>query len=57
MGGVYNDDNWDVYGDLELNYNWYVFEMDKLIVGFLVDFKECGMFEDILIVWGGEFGC
>ena len=30
--------------------------MDRAIAGLLTDLKRKGMFEDTLIVWGGEFG-
>ena len=30
--------------------------MDKPIAALIKDLKECGLFEDTLIVWGGEFG-
>lgn len=30
--------------------------VDKLIVGLLIDFKVCGLFDEMLVIWGGEFG-
>ena len=31
-------------------------QIDKAIAGLITDLKQRGMFDDVLIVWGGEFG-
>ena len=55
-GGAHNDDNWDAHGDLVLNHNRHAKATDKPIAGLIQDLKRRGMFDDTLIVWGGEFG-
>ena len=55
-GGAHNDDNWDAHGDLEHNHNLHAGETDKPIAGLINDLKQRGLFDETLIVWGGEFG-
>jgi hypothetical protein len=55
-GGAHNDDNWDAHGDLEHNHNLHAGETDKPIAGLIKDLKQRGLFEETLVVWGGEFG-
>ena len=55
-GGAHNDDNWDAHGDLVMNHNRHAKATDKPIAGLIEDLKRRGMFDDTLIVWGGEFG-
>ena len=55
-GGAHNDDNWDAHGDLVMNHNRHAKATDKPIAGLIKDLKQRGMFDDTLIVWGGEFG-
>ena len=55
-GGNHNDANWDAHGDLEANHNLHAGETDLPITGLIKDLKARGLFEETLIVWGGEFG-
>jgi hypothetical protein len=55
-GGAHNDDNWDAHGDLVLNHELHAGETDKPIAGLIRDLKQRGLFDQTLIVWGGEFG-
>ena len=55
-GGAHNDDNWDAHGDLEVNHNLHAGETDLPIAGLIKDLKQRGLFDETLIVWGGEFG-
>lgn len=55
-GGNHNDANWDAHGDLVLNHNLHAGETDKPIAGLINDLKRRGLFDETLIVWGGEFG-
>ena len=55
-GGAHNDDNWDAHGDLVHNHNLHAGETDQPIAALIKDLKQRGMFEETLIVWGGEFG-
>ncbi len=55
-GGAHNDDNWDAHGDLKLNHELHAGETDLPIAGLIKDLKQRGLFDETLIVWGGEFG-
>ena len=55
-GGAHNDDNWDAHGDLEVNHNLHAAETDKPIAALIHDLKQRGLFDETLVVWGGEFG-
>ncbi len=55
-GGNHNDANWDAHGDLKHNHDMHAGETDKPIAGLIDDLKERGLFDETLIVWGGEFG-
>jgi hypothetical protein len=55
-GGAHNDDNWDAHGDLEANHNKHALATDQPIAALVKDLKQRGLFDETLIVWGGEFG-
>ncbi len=55
-GGNHNDDNWDAHGDLKTNHDLHALETDQPIAGLIKDLKQRGLFDETLIVWGGEFG-
>ena len=55
-GGAHNDDNWDAHGDLKMNHELHAGETDLPIAGLIKDLKQRGLFDETLIVWGGEFG-
>ena len=55
-GGNHNDANWDAHGDLKINHDLHALETDQPIAALLSDLKQRGMFEETLVVWGGEFG-
>lgn len=55
-GGNHNDANWDAHGDLKINHDLHALETDKPIAGLIKDLKQRGLFDETLIVWGGEFG-
>jgi hypothetical protein len=55
-GGNHNDANWDAHGDLEKNHNYHAGNTDLPIAGLIKDLKQRGLFDETLIVWGGEFG-
>ena len=50
------DDNWDHHGGLAANMPKAAHRIDKPIAGLITDLKQRGLFDDTLIVWGGEFG-
>ncbi len=47
---------WDSHDDLEVNHRRLAKEIDKPIAALIADLKRLGMFDDTLIIWGGEFG-
>lgn len=55
-GGNHNDANWDAHGDLKKNHDLHALETDQPIAALIQDLKDRGLFDETLIVWGGEFG-
>ncbi len=47
---------WDSHSELEANHRQLAGELDQPIAALLADLKQRGMFEDTLVIWGGEFG-
>lgn len=47
---------WDHHDNIEANLRKNCAEIDGPIAALMADLKERGMFEDTLILWGGEFG-
>lgn len=55
-GGHHNDANWDAHGDIEVNHNKHAGATDQPIAALIDDLKARGLFDETLVVWGGEFG-
>ncbi len=49
-------DNWDQHSHLIEGHRANALQVDKPIAGLFKDLKLRGLWEDTLIVWGGEFG-
>jgi uncharacterized protein (DUF1501 family) len=47
---------WDNHDDLEERHRALAGQCDKAIGALLTDLKRLGLFEETLIIWGGEFG-
>jgi uncharacterized protein (DUF1501 family) len=47
---------WDAHNDIEGNHSAMCKSSDKPIAGLLADLKARGLLDDVLVVWGGEFG-
>ncbi len=47
---------WDNHGQIEQNHRKLASDIDGPIAALMTDLKQRGMFEDTLIIWGGEFG-
>ncbi len=47
---------WDHHDNIESNIRKNSAEIDGPIAAFITDLKQRGLFEDTLILWGGEFG-
>jgi hypothetical protein len=47
---------WDHHDNIEKNIRQHSNDIDGPIAALMTDLKQRGMFEDTLILWGGEFG-
>jgi uncharacterized protein (DUF1501 family) len=47
---------WDNHENLEKDHRRLAGEWDQPIAAFLADLKQRGLFDDTLVLWGGEFG-
>ena len=47
---------WDQHGGLKAGHSTNALATDLPIAGLITDLKQRGMWDDTLIVWGGEFG-
>ena len=47
---------WDNHDDIEVNHRKLAGECDQAIGALITDLKRLGLFEETLILWGGEFG-
>jgi uncharacterized protein (DUF1501 family) len=47
---------WDSHDDLEVNHRRLAGQVDRGIASLIADLKRLGLFEETLIIWGGEFG-
>jgi hypothetical protein len=47
---------WDHHDNIEANVRRQAGEIDGPIAAFMTDLKQRGLFDDTLILWGGEFG-
>ena len=47
---------WDAHTNVEQNHGQLCRRIDKPVAGLLTDLKRRGLWDDTLVVWGGEFG-
>jgi len=47
---------WDAHNNLKADHGRLAHSSDKPIAGLLTDLKQRGLWEDTIVVWGGEFG-
>jgi hypothetical protein len=47
---------WDNHDDLEVNHRNLAGQCDRAIGALLQDLKRLGLFDETLVLWGGEFG-
>ena len=47
---------WDNHDDIAVNHKKLAGQCDKAIGALIADLKRLGLFEETLILWGGEFG-
>jgi hypothetical protein len=47
---------WDNHDDIEVNHRNLAKQCDQAIGALLTDLKRLGLFEETMVIWGGEFG-
>jgi len=47
---------WDSHNNLKADHSHLAHAVDKPIAGLLTDLKQRGLWDDTLVIWGGEFG-
>jgi len=55
-GGGHIEDTWDGHTDCISNHKLHAGETDQPIAALIADLKRSGLWEETLLVWGGEFG-
>ncbi len=55
-GGGHIEDTWDGHNDCIGNHTLHAGETDQPIAALMTDLKRTGLWDETLIVWGGEFG-
>jgi hypothetical protein len=55
-GGGHLEDTWDGHSDCIKNHTLHAGETDQPVAALLADLKRTGLWEQTLVVWGGEFG-
>ena len=55
-GGGHIEDTWDGHTDCVSNHTLHAGETDQPIAALIEDLKRTGLWDETLIVWGGEFG-
>ena len=55
-GGGHIEDTWDGHNDCIGNHKLHAGETDQPIAALMTDLKRTGLWDQTLIVWGGEFG-
>jgi len=47
---------WDQHGDLPRGLKNQCDDTDRATAALLIDLKQCGLLDETLVIWGGEFG-
>jgi hypothetical protein len=55
-GGGHLEDTWDGHSDCIANHRLHAAETDLPIAALLADLKRTGLWDETLVIWGGEFG-
>ncbi len=55
-GGGHIEDTWDGHTDCINNHKLHAGETDQPIAALMTDLKRTGLWEETLLIWGGEFG-
>jgi hypothetical protein len=55
-GGGHLEDTWDGHSDCIANHTLHAGETDRPVAALLTDLKRTGLWDETLVLWGGEFG-
>ena len=55
-GGGHIEDTWDGHNDCVTNHRLHAAETDRPIAALMSDLKQLGLWDETLMIWGGEFG-
>jgi hypothetical protein len=55
-GGGHIEDTWDGHNDCVTNHKVHAKETDQPIAALIADLKRTGLWDETLLIWGGEFG-
>jgi hypothetical protein len=55
-GGGHLEDTWDGHSDCIANHRLHAGETDQPIAALMEDLKRTGLWDETLVIWGGEFG-
>ena len=55
-GGGHIEDTWDGHNDCISNHKLHAGETDQPIAALISDLKRTGLWDQTLLIWGGEFG-
>ncbi|MBI3468769.1 MAG: DUF1501 domain-containing protein [Planctomycetes bacterium] len=55
-GGGHIEDTWDGHTDCISNHRLHAGETDRPMAALIADLKRTGLWEETLLIWGGEFG-
>jgi hypothetical protein len=55
-GGGHIEDTWDGHNNCVTNHKLHAGETDQPIAALMADLKRTGLWEETLLIWGGEFG-
>src|SRR5207247_3371664 len=55
-GGGHLEETWDGHSDCVRNHRLHAGETDQPIAALIGDLKRTGLWDETLLIWGGEFG-
>jgi hypothetical protein len=55
-GGGHLEDTWDGHSNCIANHQLHAGETDRPIAALIADLKRTGLWDETLLIWGGEFG-
>jgi uncharacterized protein (DUF1501 family) len=55
-GGGHLEDTWDGHSNCVSNHRLHAGETDRPVAALMADLKRTGLWDETLLVWGGEFG-